>query len=349
MVFIASRPRESGGEGKSQQLIFGRKMFRKCFKTQLALAALVTLTASAGYGETFSFAIIADPHIDGNVDNKAKFISAVDWIISNKDKKDIELVFVVGDIAWGGYRSDRNLRTARAILDRLNQAGVPYVPVIGDNEIQRRCEKEFEDTFNKQYQYLRGVLGHWRKAPTPVDGMYLQNFSFDYKGCHFVSCDFNSRKRGDEGGELHDFAGGSWPWFRNDIKTCLKVKKESIVIITHIGMFRTGFASADKYLFSQGEMKRIKSFLYDYREYVDSNYAGHIHQNWHSAIWTGLFTTLYHVRTTDETWHSRQWPEANDKGVTIRLVQVNSDGNKVSYSQHLENAEEPDSNKSPQQ
>ena len=91
----------------------------------LTLSAVVILITSAGYGETFSFAIIADPHIDGNVDNKVKFISAVDWIISNKDKKDIELVFVVGDIAWGGYRSDRNLRTARAILDRLNQAGVP--------------------------------------------------------------------------------------------------------------------------------------------------------------------------------------------------------------------------------
>ena len=303
-------------------------------------------------GKDKDFSIIVLPDTQAYVGYESlnyMFTDQIDWIISNKDKKDIELVFVVGDIAWGGYRSDRNLGTARAILDRLNQAGIPYIPVIGDNEIQRRCEKEFEDTFNKQYQYLRSVLGHWRKAPTPVDGKYLQNFSFDYKGCHFVSCDFNSRKRGDEGGELHDFAGGSWPWFRNDIETCPKVKKESIVIITHIGMFRIGFASADKFLFSHDEMNRIKSFLYDYREYVDSNYAGHIHQNWHSTIWAGLFTTLYHVRTTDETWHSRQWPEANDKGVTIRLVHVNSDGNKVSYRQHLENAEEPDPNKGTQQ
>jgi hypothetical protein len=304
------------------------------------LSAVVILTTSAGYGETFSFAIIADPHIDGNVDHQAKLISAVDWIISNKDKKDIQLVFVVGDIAWGGYRSDRNLKTAQAILDRLNHAGIPYIPVIGDNEIQRRCEKEFEDTFNKQYKYLSNIFEHWRKAPIPVNGMYLQNFSFDYKGCHFVSCDFNSRKPGDEGGELHDFKGGSWPWFRKDIETCPKARKESIVIITHIGMFRTGFASADKYLFSQDEMNRVKSFLHDYREYVDSNYAGHIHQNWHSVVWSGLFTTLYHVRTTDETWNCQQWPEADDNGVTIRLVQVNSNGNKVSYIQHFENAQE---------
>ncbi len=306
------------------------------------LSALVILTASAGYGETFTFAIIADPHIDGNVDNKTSLISAVDWIIDNKDKKDIQLVFVIGDIAWGGSRSNRNLKIARAILDRLNEAAIPYIPVIGDNEIQRRCEKEFDVIFKKQYRYLDGVLGHWRKAPTPVKGMYLQNFSFDYKGCHFVSCDFNSRKKDDEGGELHDFEGGSWPWFKKDIETCQKAGKESIVIITHIGMFRTGFSSADQYLFSHDEMNKMKSFLYDYREYVDSNYAGHIHQNWNSVVWSGLFTKIYHVRTTDETWHCQQWPEANDNGVTIRLVQVSSDEDKVSYIQHLENVQESD-------
>jgi hypothetical protein len=310
-------------------------------KSAIMLSALVILTASAGYGETFSFAIIADPHIDGKVDHQSKFISAVDWIISNKDKKDIELVFVLGDIAWGGYRSKRNLKIAREILDRLNHAGIPYIPVIGDNEIQRGSEREFHDTFNKQYKYLSNVLEHWRKAPTPVKRKYLQNFSFDYKVCHFVCCDFNSRQLDNEGGELHDFSGGSWPWFKNDIENCSKAKTESIVIITHIGMFRTGFGAADEFLFSQDDMNKVKSFLYDYREYIDANYSGHIHQNWHSVVWSGLFTTIYHARTTDETWHCQQCPEIDDKEVTIRLVQVNSDGNKVLYNQQIFNSQEP--------
>jgi hypothetical protein len=307
----------------------------------ITLFVLVMVTAYGVYGKTFSFAIIADPHINWIPDHKTKLISTVDWIIRNKNKKEIELVFVVGDIAWGGSRAKRNLRTAKEILDRLNHAGIPYVPVIGDNEIQKRCEKEFADTFNKQYKYLSKVLSHWRKAVTPVGGKYLQNFSFDYKGCHFVSCDFNSRKPDEEGGELHDFTGGSWPWFKDDIETCSKAKKESIVIITHIGMFRTGFGSADQFLFSQDEMRKIQSFLFDYREYVDSNYAGHIHQNWHSVVWSGLFTTIYHVWTTDETWYGRQWPEADDKEVTIRLVQVNAGSDKVVYNQHIYNALEP--------
>lgn len=320
------------------------RRIQNLFSSQSTLTLLVSviLIAQTGYCETFSFAIIADPHINGSKNNKAKFISAVDWIIENKDKKDIQLVFVVGDIAWGGSGAHRNLRTARVILERLNHAGVTYVPIIGDNEIQKGSEKEFNDTFNGQYKYLSDILEHWRKAPTPVDGKYLQNFSFDYKGCHFVCCDFNSREPGNEGGELHDFSGGSWPWFKNDIETCSKVRQESIVIISHIGMFRTGFETADEFLFSQEEMNKIKGFLYDYREYVDANYAGHIHQNWHSVVWTGLFSTIYHVRTTDETWFCKQWPEADDKEITVRLAQVNSDGNVVHYSQHIYNAQEPE-------
>ena len=305
------------------------------------LLALSMMAVAAANGETFSFAVVADPHINGSPDHNTKLKTAVDWIIGNKDAHDIELVFVVGDIAWRGPRANRNLKVAKESLDRLSRAGIAYLPIIGDNEIQCGCEKEFAETFDEQYRRLSGVLPNWRKAPIPVNGRYLQNFSFDYKGCHFVCCDFNSRKWSDEGGDLHDFAGGSWPWFKNDTETCPKDKKESVVILTHIGMFRTGFGKADEFLFSQSEMTKIKGFLYDYRDYVDTNYAGHIHQNWHASVWSGLFTTIYHVRTTDETWYGRQWPEAEDRSVTVRVVEADSDGSKVSYKQHIINAREP--------
>ncbi|MHC4170687.1 MAG: metallophosphoesterase family protein [Planctomycetota bacterium] len=305
------------------------------------LLALSVMTTAAAYGRTFSFAVIADPHISGNPGQNAKLKTAIDWIIGNRDGENIELVFVVGDIGWGGPRARRNLKQAKEMLDRLDGAGIAYVPVIGDNEIQCGSEREFAQTFDSHYRRLSKSLPAWRKAPAPVNGKYLQNFSFDYKGCHFVCSDFNSRQRGNEGGELHDFAGGSWPWFKNDIETCPKNKKESIVIFTHIGMFRTGFGKADQYLFSPDEMKKIKGFLHGYRDYVDSNYAGHIHQNWHASVWTGLFTTIYHVRTTDETWYCRQWPEVADRSITVRLVEVDSDGTRVSYKQHVRNALDP--------
>jgi len=313
----------------------------------LTLLIALLPAASRGYGETFSFAIIADPHVDGNVTRRAKFETAVDWTIDNKDSNDIELVFILGDIAWGGRRGSRNLAIARHILNRLNDAGIPYIPIIGDNEVSTRCEKEFNDTFELQYKYLSGHLVNWRKATVPVKGlvesaevdMYLQNFSFDYKGCHFVCPDFNPRKKGYEGGELHDFPGGTWSWFKKTIEKCPKPKKENIVIMSHIGMFRTGFEKADQYLFPRDEMTKIKRFIYNYRGYVDSNYAGHIHQNWNMVVWYGLLTPLYHVRVTDETWYDTAWPESDDREVTVRLVQVNSNGPRVTYAQHIQNVE----------
>lgn len=288
------------------------------------------------YGETFSFAILADPHIDGNSDRKAKFETAVDWIISNRESKDIELAFVLGDIAWGGPRSNRNLKTAKKILDRLGDNGITYIPVIGDNEVQYRCEKEFEDIFKPHYKILAGRLDNWSKAPADIAGMYLQNFSFDYKGCHFVCPDFITRKTGGQAGELHDFAGGSWPWFKNDIEQCSKPKKENIVIMTHIGMFSTGFNFADRFVYSRSVMDKIKRFLGGYKDNVDSNYAGHFHLNWYVPVWSELFIPIYHVRVTDETWTKIQWPETEDPGLTVRWVQVDNSGPKISYNQNIE-------------
>jgi len=302
----------------------------------LLLLGVIIAFVNPTFGETFSFVVIADLHLSGNLDNRAKFETVVDWIISNKDSKDIELTFVLGDIAWGGPRDKRNLATAKKILDRLNKNGITYIPIIGDNEVQCRCEKEFQEIFVPHFNILSKKLDNWKKAPIPVAGMYLQNFSFDYKDCHFVCPDFISRKAGSDGGELHDFTGGSWPWFKNDVERCPKPKNENIVIMTHIGMFNTGFDFADKFVFSKDQMDKIKSFLKDYKDNIDSNYAGHLHMNWYVPVWSKLFDPLYHVRVTDETWSKKQWPEVEDPGLTIRWVQVDNGGTKISYKQHIE-------------
>jgi hypothetical protein len=306
----------------------------------LSLLSVVIAVISPAYGEAFSFAILADPHVSGNPERKARFETAVEWIISNKESKNIELTFVLGDIAWGGSGGKRNLATAKKILDHLSNNGITYIPVIGDNEVQSGCEKEFQKVFWPHFNTISGTLDNWRKASIPVAGKYLQNFSFDYKGCHFVCPDFNSRKARGEGGELHDFAGGSWPWFKNDIERCPKPKNENIVIMTHIGMFHTGFEFADQFVFSESEMDKIKGFLNDYKDNVDSNYAGHFHLNWYVPVWSQLFVPLYHVRVTDETWSKIQWPEVEDPGLTVRWVQVDNSGTKISYQQNIEDISE---------
>ena len=307
---------------------------------ELLLVSAVVAVINPAYAETFSFAVVADPHISGNPDNRAKFETAIDWIISNKDSKDIELTFVLGDIAWGGTEEKRNLAIAKKILDRLKHNSITYIPVIGDNEVQYGCEREFHKVFGPHFNTLSGRLDSWSKASTPVAGMYLQNFSFDYKGCHFVCPDFISRKTGGEGGELHDFEGGSWPWFKSDIAQCAKPKNENIVVMTHIGMFHTGFEFADRFVFSENQMSKIKDFLHDYRDNIDSNYAGHFHLNWYVPVWSELFVPLYHVRVTDETWSRIQWPESEDPGLTVRWVRVDNSGTKISYQQHIENISE---------
>jgi len=56
-----------------------------------------------------------------------------------------------------------------------------------------------------------------------------------------------------------------------------------------------------------------------------------------AVVWSGFFVPLYHVRVTDETWYDTAWPESNDQKLTIRLVQVNNDGPKISYHQQIHN------------
>ena len=286
---------------------------------------------ATAYGQSFSFAIIADPHVDGTADHLSKFQSAVNYIISTKATRNTQLVFVVGDIAWGGS----NLSVAKGVLDRLNKAGIPYVPLIGDNEVQSRHERQFDATFAPQYRYLSGVFANWRKAPTPVNGQYLQNFSFDRGGVHFVCADFASRKSGDEGGNLNDFKGGTWPWVKDDIVSHANKnpKNENINIMTHIPMFHTGFA-ADQYLFDSAEYSSIKDFLHPYRSNVDSNYAGHIHQNF---VWyvTWNLQPIYTSRVTDETWHDTRFPESNDRKNTVLFVTATNGASSITYSQDI--------------
>ena len=302
----------------------------------LILLSAGLLPAVDAYPEPFSFAVLADPHIDGNAEHEATFRAAVQWIVINQRFTGVELVFLVGDVAYGTSGGHSNLETAKAILDPLNEAGIPYVPLLGDNEVHSGYEDEFDFVFGEQYGYLSMILDNWQQTPTPISGMYLQNFSFDYKGCHFVCPDFVSRAPGDEAGELHDFPGGSWPWFVDDIASCAKPQQENIVILTHIGMFRTGYAEADQYLFSEVELTQITDFLGGYRDYVAANYAGHIHQNWSWPVpWED---PMYHVYVTDETWYDARFPELSDNDITVRWVYADTAGPTILYTQHLEDA-----------
>ena len=106
------------------------------------------------------------------------------------------------------------------------------------------------------------------------------------------------------------------------------------IVFTHIGMYTTGVPVFDQFLFTWNEMNTIKAFLLPYRANIAANYGGHMHQNWHSIVRGGLFTPIYDSWMTDETWFS---PPGYDKEITVRWVEVNTNGEEITYQQHLEN------------
>lgn len=296
------------------------------------------LDADAGdpdAGIPFSFAVLADPHVDGNPAHREYLVRAVDRLIEERDAWGIELVFIVGDIAWGGTAELTNLADAKGILDQLQVAGMHYVPVLGDNEVQAGDDQEFHEVFSAQYQHLAGVLEGWQQMPTPVNGYYMQSFSFEHRGCHFVSADFISRDPGSEAAELHDFAGGSWPWFQADIETAAHGPAERVNVFTHHGMFLTGFSSVDRYLISTADMEQIVEFLCPYRDHVAATYGGHIHQNWIWEVSCSSGELIYEVWITDDGFDAVVPPEQDDDRITIRVVEVSKTADGFVYEQHL--------------
>ena len=257
----------------------------------------------------WSFVVIADPHINGSHDNKIKLENCVAWINSLKEKKLIKIVFVLGDIAWG--EDGKHYLDAKEILDKL---AVPYIPLIGDNEIieDPYGELYFAEIFEPQYVFLSTLFQNWQKAPVHVwnpeleRNCYFHNFSFDYGGVHFVATDWISRVAQDA--ELHNFAGGTWPWFVDDIINCPKKKEENVVILSHPPM--CNYMGLAQYSLTSSEFNILKDFTIKYAKYIYANFSGHLHLN---GVANTINSAGYKVYLTDATFDNKN---------SIRIVYV---------------------------
>ncbi len=265
---------------------------------------------------SFSFVIIADPHIEGDPDHDARLVSCINWINTHRKERQIELVILVGDIAWG----DDNPERAKDMLDPLS---VPYVPLIGDNEIQSGSEQDFYAAFLPHYARLAEELDNWSKMPTPVwsphEGKeaYLQNVSFDHRGVHFVGLDWCTRKVAPIVGEqadLHGFPGGTFDWFKQDIEGCAKPFKEHVVMASHHPMHFLPIGA-----FSVQEQRALEQFTSQYRDAIYANFAGHYHLSVHN----GLRTAGYEIFLTQSTWVAEN---------ALRLVTVDYAEDRILYT-----------------
>lgn len=267
--------------------------------------------------EQFAFVVMADPHVTGPGDHADRLAAAVAWTNAHVTTHDIELVVVLGDIAWGD-----GFPTAVAALDALT---VPWVPVLGDNEIQSSDEAAFFAAFAPQLDTLEGQLDGFVAAPAPVDDptwgrpSWLQNLAFDHGPVRFLAADWSSRDLDTLWGEtpdLHDFDSGTWPWLEAQLQAAQPGLDDSVVLLSHMPLFDgPGGLVVD-------EAAQVVETLDPHRDLVWGNLAGHLHgtsdMTWEAA---GI-----EVHVTDATW---------DDEVVVRVVTVSASDRRVSYDHEL--------------
>jgi len=220
--------------------------------------------------EEYSIILIADPHIVDGGEHRERLSKTVNWINENKDIDEIELVFVLGDVGWGD-----GLTIAKEELQKLS---VPFVPVIGDNEVHFGDEMRFFDVFSDTYNDAALRFHGWNDSfstvwnPLQEQESMFGNFSFSHRGIQYIGLDWAARVSGilGEMGDLHDFSGGSFPWLSEEL-AILSENDEPIFFLSHIPMYMNAGA------FDIAEMDSLDTLLASYSDRIVRNFAGHYH------------------------------------------------------------------------
>lgn len=263
----------------------------------------------------FSFVVLADPHIAGPIEHEQRLEKAVGWINEHADERTMELVVVVGDIGWSS-----GLERSRELLDALE---IPYVPLMGDNEVQTDDEERYHQVYASQFEVLSETLDDWYQAPAPVvhpdsgEMAWLQNLTFEHKGVLFVGADTIVRGvRGSLGelGSLNNYEGGTWPYLTEVLSDAEFRPLESIVLAGHVPMM---LGSLDLQ-----QMAEVETLIGPVGDWVHGHYAGHLHIDYEEDI----YEAGYELFVTDATW---------DDEITLRIVNVAGNEQEMVYTQEL--------------
>ena len=290
----------------------------------LALSLLVSCTPEEEVLDTapevqlthqFSFVVLADPHIEGTAEHSQRLQAAVDWVNAEKDARQIEVVVVVGDIGWG-----EGLVRSRELLDGLS---MPYLPVMGDNEVHFDTGQPFDEVFGSRIDALADSMSHVRRGPVEVfntvhnQPTWMQNAAFEHRGLTFVALDWVSRSNNSvlgELAELNDFEGGTLPWLTGELAQLNEAPSEDILLFSHHPMHTPSF--------NLEQLEQLTDLTGPLEGRVAANWAGHYHLNFEEEIKEGG----YDVFVTDATW---------DDENTLRVVEVWSDETTHDYVQEL--------------
>ena len=265
----------------------------------------------------FSIAVLADPHISGNAEHSARLQEAIAWINEHRENRQIELVPVLGDVGWGVGLSE-----SKELLEQLE---VPYIPIIGDNEIQYGDEENFTTVYNDQFQWLSENTEAWTFGggavwnPEEVKESFFTNMAFTHKGIRLIALDWASRLPSSEGiwtefGYLHEFEGGTKEFLESELPILTESKQSSTLFLTHIPMTIGSFNSA--------QMDSITTTVAAYSDRIYANFAGHMHVN----VEDDTRDRGYEVYVTNAVW---------DDVITIRMLDVYQNSNAVYFEQEL--------------
>ncbi|TNE89390.1 MAG: hypothetical protein EP330_11310 [Deltaproteobacteria bacterium] len=260
----------------------------------------------------FSFAVIADPHISGAISHEERLATAVAWINAHAVERQIELVFVVGDIGWG-----EGLATSYALLSDLD---VAWVPILGDNEVHFGDEENFDTVFTPQYEALAASHGLQRgQIEVDVEGqtLWLQNLHFEHRGLRWVGLDWVSRSEDNllsELAELHDVPGGTLPFLSDLLLPLESTPAEDVLLFSHHPMHLG--------MFDLDEMQALTDVIGPVSGRVAGAYAGHAHIDAEVEVEDAGYTAW----VTDATW---------DDEITVRMVDVWANRETHRYEQEL--------------
>lgn len=267
----------------------------------------------------FSFALVADAHVWAEGENADRLRRAVEWLNTNAAGEDLRVVLLLGDMTWS-----EGLTVGPPILETLT---VPWVPLLGDNEVQSADEEAFHLAYADQYDRLAGQLDAWEKPAMPVwnpvweQDSWFQDLTFTVDGVRFFGLDWTTRRIGEAVGEvadLHDFEGGTWPWFQDRMEALAPdADPECILTASHQAMTMLPGA------FNIEMDEAIETFLAPFGDRVATSWGGHFHVDYEETREVGG----YDVRMVQALFELDV--------PTLRLVRVYQGGGGCSYEEEI--------------